>query len=400
MANDSDGKTVPIDALSQKGVPNARRRIKVLHLIHSMAHGGVETALINWLQRVDRERFEIFLICFANPDGSEQAFQKAAASAGIPVAIKIPWGRQKPVLRSARLLAKFMREQRIDILHTHNCYADCVGALVRYLYPVKTLTTLYVWSDLGWKRNLIQWLNRQVIRVYDLISAHCNVTYQQTLAMGFPVEKLTTLICGFELSIAELDSQQRLQARRAMGITDEQIVLANIARFYPEKVQDSLLRCFKRLHDNDPRLHLWLLGVGPLEEELRCYCSQLGLDNCVTFLGFVDNLAELLPLIDIQLHPAQIEGVPLSICSGMAASLPIVASDVGGIPEVLCHEKSALLVPRADEDAFVAAVQRLLDDPLEAQRLGQAARYFIEHDYSLDTAVRRLEASYQRLMQA
>jgi len=386
-------------AVEMSGNTRSEGPIRVLHLIHTVAHGGVETALLNWLQRIDRDRFDVQLACFSNPDGSELPFERAAVAAGIPIVAKIPWRRSKPVLRSARLLVALMREQGTDILHTHNCYADCVGAVVRHLRPVRTLTTLYVWSDLGWKRNLIQWVNRQVIRSYDLISAHCEETYRQTVEMGFAPDRLTTLICGFELAVADYDETERRQRLRSMGEDDDAIVLANIARFYPEKVQDSLLRCFKRLHDRNPRLRLWMLGVGPLEQSLRDYCHELGLDDSVRFLGFVANLGELLPLIDIQVHPAQIEGVPLSICSGMAAGLPIVASDVGGIPEVLRHEQSALLVPRGDEDALVAAVERLLADPEEARRLGRAARHFIENDYSLNTAVRRLEQTYEGMLE-
>lgn len=379
-------------------MPDADRPIRVLHLIHTMAYGGVETALINWLKRLDPAHVEIELACFANPDGSERPFEEAAAGAGVPVRHKLPWSRRKPVIASARRLARILRDERIDILHTHNCYADCVGAVTRWMSPVRTLTTLYVWADLGWKRNLIQRVNRWAIRGYDLISAHCDETYEQTLAMGFPKERLTTLICGFEMAIPTIGETERRERRRAMGLDDDAIVLANIARLYPEKEQASLLRCFQRLHTDDPRLRLWILGVGPLEAELKALCHRLGLDDSVRFLGFVEDLAGLLPLFDIQVHPAWIEGVPLSICAGMAAGLPIVASDVGGIPEVLRDRRSALLVPRGDADAFVAGVRELLADPGLARRLGAEARRFIENEYSLDTAVARLEQTYRGLV--
>ncbi|MDX1655579.1 MAG: glycosyltransferase [Candidatus Competibacteraceae bacterium] len=374
------------------------RPIRVLHLIHTMAYGGVETALINWLARIDRRQFEIHLVCFANPGATERPFVEAAARAEVPVVARLPWHRGKPVIRAARRLKELIQQWDIDVLHTHNCYADCVGAVTRWLTPVRTITTLYVWSDLGWKRNLIQWVNRVAIRSYDLISAHCDETYDKTLAMGFPRERLRTLFCGFEMQTVELDPEQRRRRRREAGIADDQILLANIARLYPEKAQDVLLRCFKRIHQAHPEVRLWILGVGPLEQQLRDYCHRLGLDELVTFTGFVDDLPALLPLLDIQLHPTWIEGVPLSICSGMAAGLPIVANDVGGIPEVLRHDRSALLVPPGDEAGFVAAVNRLIDNPEQSRRLGQAARHFIENDYSLNTAVARVEQTYREVL--
>lgn len=372
--------------------------VTVLHLIHTMAYGGVETALLNWLSRIDRNQFTVHLACFANPNETEAPFVEAAEAAGLQVVAKIPWGRRKPLVRSARTLKKLLNDLDVDILHTHNCYADCVGAIVRHMMPVKTLTTLYVWSDLGLKRNLIQAINRFAIRGYDMISAHCEETYKQTLEMGFPAERLRTLICGFEISIPQYSTEERFEKRRQMGIEDDQLLLCNIARFYPEKVQKSLLRCFKLIHQKHPHARLWMMGIGPLEAELKAYCTELGLDEVVTFVGFVEDLASVLPLIDIQVHPSQIEGVPLSICSGMAAALPIVVSNVGGIPEILRHEQSALMPPRDDERAFINAVNRLIEDPEYARQLGEAARHFIENDYSLDTAVGHVEACYHEVM--
>ncbi|MFK8031721.1 MAG: glycosyltransferase [Gammaproteobacteria bacterium] len=375
-----------------------KKPVTVLHLIHTMAYGGVETALLNWLARIDKTKFTIHLACFANPHETETPFVEAAKVAGIEVIAKIPWGRHKPVIRSARRLKKLLIDLDVDILHTHNCYADCVGAIAQRLTPVKTLTTLYVWSDLGWKRNLIQSVNRFAIRGYDMISAHCEETYRQTLEMGFPAERLRTLICGFEIDIPEYTAEDRQSKRRELGLGDNDILLANIARFYPEKVQDSLLRCFKRIHQKHPDARMWMLGVGPLEAELKAYCTKLELDDTVSFVGFVEDLASMLPLIDIQVHPSQIEGVPLSICSGMAAGLPIVVSDVGGIPEILEHQKRALLTPRSDEDAFVDAVNYFIENPEYAKQMGNAAKHFIENDYSLNTAVSHLEACYHEVM--
>lgn len=123
-------------------------------------------------------------------------------------------------------------------------------------------------------------------------------------------------------------------------------------------------------------------------------CAALGLDDSVSFLGFVDDPPQMLALVDVQVHPALIEGVPLSICAGMAAGLPIVASAVGGLPEILAGGRCGRLVPGGDDAAFVDAVLRMIAAPEEAAQLGRAARQMIETGFSLETATRRVEETY------
>jgi glycosyltransferase involved in cell wall biosynthesis len=372
-------------------------RTSVLHLVHTIAYGGIETAIINWLRRLDRSRFDVHLACFANPGETERPFVEAAEAHGLHVD-KIPWARRKPLIRSARALAALLETRRVDILHTHNPYADFVGLIASRMRRVKTITTVYVWDDLGWKRNVLQWLDRLAIRHFDRISAHCEDTYKRTLALGLPAHKVNTLICGYEIEPLTLDADERRTRRQSLGAADDDVVLVNAARLWPEKAQDRLLRCFRKIADRHPNVRLWIAGVGPSEQALRQLTRELRLEDKVQFLGFVTQLAELLALVDIQIDPAQAAGVSLAICSGMAAGLPIVAADVGGLHEVVKTGHTGILVPRDDESAYVDAVSRMIEHPAERRRVGNAARTFIETRYSLHCAVEQVEATYRNLM--
>ena len=373
------------------------RKIVVMHLIHTMAYGGIETAVLNWLSRLDRDRFTIHLVCFANPGNTEEPFVNIAAQAGFEVE-KILWNEGKPILRAAKKLSTLINTHQVDILHTHNCYADVIGLCSRFMTRVKLVTTVYVWAKFDLKRNIIQLINKFVVRFFDIVSAHCEDTFTKT-ARFIPAKRLRLLICGFEFDTIDMPADERERRRKEYGLDNDHIVLANIARFYPEKAQDSLLRCFKEIVSQESNVHLWMLGVGPLEKHLKNLCTELELNSKVTFIGFVDNLFEVLPLIDIQVHPSHMEGVPLSICTGMAAGLPIVASNVGGIKEVLRHEKTGILVPENDEKQFVSQVLKLVKDADTRSRLGAAARHFIENDYSLGRAVKEVEKVYYEVMQ-
>jgi glycosyltransferase involved in cell wall biosynthesis len=371
--------------------------IAVLHLIHTMAYGGVETALINWVRKIDPERFQVYVACFANPGETEQPFVQAAQRQGIQI-IKIPWGRRKPLFKASRAVADLIRQKNIDILHTHNCYADCVGAIAAVRTPVKTIATVYVWGALGWKRNLIQFIDRCFLVCFDLVTAHCAYTYRRTLKMGFTPSRVKMLTCGFEVEEARISAEERIQRRQALGAEPSHIVLANIARFYSEKAQDFLLHAFVKIREMAPDARLWMVGSGPLEDDLRKLSTQLGLDSSVTFVGFVKDLISFLPLVDIQVNSSTTEGVPLAICSGMAAGLPIVATAVGGLPEVIRDGHTGLLVPAGDADAFIKSTLRLIRDERLRTDLGAAARRFMTEDYSLDVAVQRVQRVYYEVL--
>src|SRR5262249_26860786 len=164
---------------------------------------------------------------------------------------------------------------------------------------------------------------------------------------------------------------ERRQKRRAMGIGDSEFLLVNAARLAPEKAQDQLLRSFRIVHDRHPHTRLWIGGVGLdwIERNLHQIRRELGLGSSVDFVGFKQDFWALLDVADMMVHPSHTEGIPQSLMGGMAAALPIVASDVGGVSEVIQHERTGMLVSENDVEGFARAVIGLIDDPRKARGL-------------------------------
>lgn len=374
-----------------------RGRITVLHLIHTMAYGGVESVVLNWLSKLDPTRFEVHLACFANPGGTEMSFVGEAERCGFTVT-KIPWGRRKPLWQAARALARLLRMRRVQVLHTHNEYADFVGAMAARLSAVKTVATVYVRGDFGWRRNVLQAIDRLALHGFDSITAHCEETRQQ-LTRLYPRRSIKTLICGFAVSNwPAMSLSERRAQRQAAGIADDQVLLVNVARLYPEKAQAFLLECFAEIVARAPRARLWIVGVGPLEAELKRRAAELNLNEVVRFLGWQDHWASLLPLCDVQVHPTLMEGVSLAVGEGMAAGLPVIASNVGGLGEIIKHQQTGLFFHAGDAQQFIEQTLRLIEDEAGRRRLGAAGRSFIEREYSLEVAVRNLEETYREVM--
>jgi glycosyltransferase involved in cell wall biosynthesis len=276
-----------------------------------------------------------------------------------------------------------------------------LGAFTKLFVKVKVVSTVYVWGKYELHRQLMQAMDWVALRFVDKVTAHCDRTRQLTLRLGFSAKKVGTLITGFPVhERPAVDAPRRAAIRCSLGIKEDEILLVNVARIHPEKAHDQLLKSFRIVHDRYPNARLWISGEGwPwLEEQLRQLRSELGLEQAVDFVGFKQDLWPMLLASDMMVHSSHVEGVPIAILYGMTAGLPIVVSDVGSLYEVMEQDRSGIRVPENDIEGFAAAIIRLLEDPARARSLGDAARHFVETDYSIETAVRRVEQTYREVL--
>jgi len=328
--------------------------IKVTHLLHTVAYGGVETVLINWLVHAPTTDIDIQLVVFENPENTEDAFITEAEKAGLSVK-KIPWSRSKPVFKSARALDRLLKEHGTQILHTHNAYAEMVGLIAGKRQKLKLVSTIYVWAgkDFGVKRYLLQKLGAAIIKRFDLLTVQCEKARDESTTWGFDKNKVVVLPSGYLLPPpSEITPEQKKSIRLQLTNDADTIIVCNVARLYPEKGQARMLQIWRRIVNQCPNAVLWIYGVGPLQNELEELTRELSLNDSVVFKGFASNLMDELELCDVQLHTSFNEGVPIAICAGMATGLPIVSTAVGGIPEVIKDQVTGLLVDVADEQAI------------------------------------------------
>ena len=372
------------------------RKIHVAHLIHTMAYGGIETALLNWMKTFDRNRFQVTLFCFSNPGKTEQPFIDVAKSYGFNVQT-IPWNRKKPVFKAAKLLAQAVREQKIEIIHSHNTYANLVTLFTARIAPIRTVTTLYVWGNFGFVRNALQWADRLMMRWFDVVSAHCKETYTRTLELGYPADRLKLFVCGYETNPVSMTVSERNEGRAALNCSSSDFVFVNVARFWPEKAHDILLEGFRLVLRQHSNARLWLLGSGPEESSVRNMVEQMQLQDSVQFLGFRSDLERILAMSDVQVHPSDMEGVPLAVCAGLAAGLPVLATEVGGLSEIIRSGENGILIPPRDSQRLAQEMIRLLEDAQFRHQLGEAGKDFIQEEYSLKAAARHVEQSYLEL---
>lgn len=388
------------DRLAVAPAQAVARKIRVLHLLYTPGFGGIESIVLEWWRQFDRSAFDIHVAVFTGDRDRERPFLEAAKAVGLEPH-PVPWTKWKPFVRCANAVVDLCRKLEIDIIHTHAYYGDAVGALAGRLGGVKTIATVYVWGKYEFHRQLMQLMDWISLHFVTRVTAHCRDTAVKTRLLGArgPVP---ILFPGYPKGPPPVNGEAKRARRRAAGVADDDVLLVNAARLAPEKAQDQLLRSFAQIHARFPKTRLWISGVGLdfVEADLRRLRRELGLEHAVELIGFREDFRGLLDLADMMVHPSHVEGIPQSIMGGMAAGLPIVASDVGGVSEVIRDGQTGVLVAENDEEGFAAAVIRLLENPEQARRMGEAARQAIESELSTEMAVRRVERMYREMLAA
>jgi glycosyltransferase involved in cell wall biosynthesis len=186
----------------------------------------------------------------------------------------------------------------------------------------------------------------------------------------------------------------RAEARAMLGLEDDVFVVGNIARLWPEKEQSSLIKAAALLADKHPHVRFLIVGDGPLGDDLRAQIKEAGLEKVVLMPGYCEDFVAVLAALDVFAFPSSAEGTPMVIYSAMAMGVPIVASPVSGVGEIVADGESGLFVPPADAPAMAAAIERLVEDSALAQRLGETARKNCNDNYSAAAAIARLEGIY------
>jgi glycosyltransferase involved in cell wall biosynthesis len=186
--------------------------------------------------------------------------------------------------------------------------------------------------------------------------------------------------------------------RQSLGIPLDAPVIGTIGRLSEIKRQDLLLRAFHDLRTNIPNAHLLLVGDGPLLSELRQLATTLGLDGSIHFAGYQPEPQQFLHLMNVFTLTSRSEGMPLVILEAWAAGVPIVASDAGGLPELIQHGQTGLLFPSGDVQALATAIGQMLTDPAYARTMAEAGLRRVESTYHARHMAETYHARYLNLI--
>ena len=375
-------------------------KTRILYLTNRFAPAGAETFLYNRIRVLDRSRFEPFAGAL-RPNGElAAAFERE----GVPT-IEFGADKQLDARGLARLYA-FLRREKITILEAHvwwSCVvARVVGAAARVPIIITNEQDMRVGEtahrkDVLFAGDVTTRLSDACVHITHATLQSFRDTTPALLQRGVLRRMIPNGIDARRVAEAAANTDRRAK-RASLGVPEDAVVIGNVGRLADQKGQEYLIRAMPEVIAKEPRAHLVIVGWGPLEAELRALTKQLGIEARVTFAGKRLDVDELLGTFDVFAFSSVHEGQGIAILEAMAASLPLVATAVDGIPDMVKHEETGLLVPSRDPGALAAAILRLREDRALAERTTAAAKKLVFDRFSIEAAAQAYDDLYEELL--
>lgn len=381
--------------------------LRVLHVIDGLGTGGAERSLCELLPRLDAADISSVVVCLHQRD---EGVQEAVRRHGVDV--RILSGRH--LVSRVTELRRIIEVVQPDVIHTTLYDASLVGrlgaigskasvvtSLVNIAYdPVRLLDPNVRTAPLRLAQAVDGITSRRLTHAFHAITEA--VKRHAVTSMRIPPERIDVVPRGRDpLRLGVPGEERRRRARRALGLGVDDQVLVNVARQEHQKGQRHLLDAVSRLSSTHPRVVLVVAGrSGHASPGLALQAARPPLDRSVRFLGHRDDVPEILAAADVFVFPSLYEGLGGAVIEAMALGLPVVASDLEALREVVEDGASAVLVPAGSPDALAHAIAELLDQPERGRQLGARGRELFEQRFTLTRQAGLMIEMYRRIADA
>lgn len=362
--------------------------------------GGSERHLLNFLSHVD-ERFDVTVIQMI-PSGNPMLGDGPLPTNPRVILHSRPLQRlySWTFVRLIAELYRVIRREKIDIVVSYHEKADALNFVLTRL-PGIAVATVSSKRDLGFKLSPnLKRLMRLVTHRFDRVTApSTSIRDLMVNEYGVRHEKAIVIPNGVDLDhYRPVDNATKLAHRQQLGLPESLRLIGIVGSLSAVKGHTELLSAFARLHNKTPSTWgLVIIGDGELSESLKAQALQLRIAQCVYFVGQQKNIPLWLSTLDVVVSASHSEGLSNALIEAAASGLPIVATRVGGNPEIVSHDINGLLVDSENVDSLYAALQRLHDEPDLIPRYGQQARRKAVNEFSINSMVTRLQDLYCQL---
>ncbi len=374
---------------------SSKRKKKIIHIQKVTEISGSETHLLTLLPRLREYGYEPTMLCLSEYHRPPTNFVAKMEGAGIPTeVIWIGQNHFQPLLLPELTLK--IKQGEYDLVHTHLIHADFYGILAARMAGVKVVISSRhndnaFRSKFPW-RWLISGNNRFADRLI-CISQHLK-QFAETVELT-AAEKISVVHYGLDPSKVSDQSW-----REKLGWEENVQAIGIVSRLTEQKGHSTLLKAMSEVVRQFPTVQLVIIGDGELRQNLEQDTVKLGLEKQVHFLGYRQDAAAMMSGLDLFVLPSRWEGFGLVLLEAMAARLPIVATKVSAIPEIVRHGETGLLVPVDDVDALSKAICTLLGQRHLARTMGENGRKRLEQNFTVQAMVNKTCAVYNQLLSA
>ena len=378
-------------------------RIKILHILTRLLKGGSDEHTLATIEGCSRERHE-FVVAYGrefDPTQVERAERAGARTHSFPTLRNWPTLRYDPGVIVA--LARWIKQEGFDIVHTHQTKAGFVGRIAARL--AGTPCIVHTCHGFGFGALGSRLMDRVMLHLERLCGrwTRCTVyvswyVMEQALQLGIGTRDRSMVIrSGKDTARYRDPSRRRAEQEARTGRQGRPLTVACTTRLAAGKGVEDLIEAASLLMPEFPALRVWIVGEGPLRSELEQQIAARGISHMVSLLGFRDDIPEVLAEVDIVVLASLREGLPQSLTEAMIAGKPVVATPVGGIPEVVRDGETGILVRPASPQDLADAIRRLLRDEGLRRLLGERAAKELGAEFSRARMIQLYDQLYANL---
>jgi glycosyltransferase involved in cell wall biosynthesis len=375
----------------------------ILFLGSQMATGGGQEILLSQASWFQAQGYQVIAAFFYDREILHTQWQTRC---DFPLLDLQSWeqdGGWRNLFRLARGLVRLyrlIRKERFTIVETFTHHANLLGAPVAWLAGVRVRVASHHGRVENFSPPLV-YLHRQLINhgiATDLVVVSKQVQLAAIEQEGIRPERITVIANGIDTHpITPLSEAEKVSLRHSLGVEKSDPLLLTVARLKPQKGHTYLLDAIPKILEAVPKALFVFAGDGPLREELQAKALALGIEPAVRFLGVYTEISQLLQVSDVFVLPSLWEGLPVAMLEAMLAGIPIVATEVEGVEEVVQNGENGLLVPPGDPEALSRTLIQLLQDRQSSveynrlEQLGAAGKATIVTEYTAERMCRKYE---------
>lgn len=378
-----------------------RTRIRIGLLFTSVEFGGLETVVKCLIDHLDHDVFDMMPIIFTANRQKDYSLASELQKSGRKYCnIIVDNERIKymgPIKNLMHVYSLF-RDQQFDLIHTHGYRADVIGFMTARALKVPIVATCHGFITNNTKLMFYNSLDRCILKHFNRVIAVSTDIATSLIESGINEDVIRIIPNAVSLKHDEKCFEDlRRTKRELMGWSSKHFVLGYVGRLSEEKGLGFLIGAVSDLMHSSIPVRLVIIGEGSQRADLELMSKKYGTDTSVIFLGFRDDIHSYLPAFDAFILPSLMEGTPMAMLEAMLCGIPVIASKVGGIPDVVTSGKNGILVSPGSSQEIGAAISLLYKDKDLRMKIGREAQSIVKAEYNVKQWIKKIEAEYLRV---
>lgn len=370
----------------------SKTMINILYLfVTTLPIGGAEEHLLTVLMNISLTRYNPIVCCIRE----KGEIGKEIENMGFNI-ISLKRKSKMWDVGIVKDIIDIIKVKNIHLIHTHLYHANMYGRIAALISKVPVIATEHnVYPKYKLKRRIVNWILAK--KTNRIIAVSQMVKKEIVLRDWIDPSKVAVIYNGIDISRFP-SPLTKVEARQKLGIPANCFLVGNVGRLIEQKGQMYLINAMSIVKDHIPGVKLLLVGSGPLESHLKSAVSAKGLRETVIFLESRRDIPDILKAIDIFVSPSIWEGLPIVLLEAMASYLPVIATSVGGVVEIVKDGINGLIVPPRNETTLATTIIELLNDGAKRKIFGEKGREIVVEKFTAFHMVKHIESLYESIL--